>query len=50
MRIANPTLHFVAPPPPPEDDIPDEPWLPARDVTLITLGAFAIITLALIFH
>ena len=39
-----------APPPPAAEDMPEEPWLPARDVTLMTLAAFLVITFASLFH
>ncbi len=35
---------------PASEDQPDEPWLPARDVTLMTLAAFAVIAFASLFH
>jgi hypothetical protein len=44
---ALPDVEFLAPPPPPPvEDIPEDPWLPARDVTLRTLAAYALIALA----
>lgn len=40
-------IEFVSPePPPPVQDLPEEPWLPAWDVTLMTIVAFAFIALA----
>ncbi len=40
-------IEFLTPePPPPVQDLPEEPWLPAWDVTLMTLVAFALIALA----
>lgn len=40
-------LEFLTPePPPPVQDLPEEPWLPAWDVTLMTMAAFALIALA----
>lgn len=42
-----PDVEFLTPPPPsPVQDLPEEPWLPAWDVTLMTLAAFALIALA----
>ncbi len=35
---------------PPLEDLPDEPWLPAWDVTLMTLAAFVAIAFASLFH
>lgn len=32
-------------PPPPVQDCPEEPWLPAWDVTLMTIAAYALIAL-----
>ncbi len=44
---AVPDVEFLTPqPPPPVHDMPEEPWLPAWDVTLMTLAAFALIALA----
>jgi hypothetical protein len=44
---ALPDVEFLTPPPPPPvQDIPEDPWLPARDVTLMTLAAYALIALA----
>ncbi|WP_165585584.1 hypothetical protein [Roseococcus sp. SYP-B2431] len=31
-------------------ELPEEPWLPARDVSLMTLAAFALIALLQLFH
>jgi hypothetical protein len=43
---APPESKFFTPqPPPPSQDLPEEPWLPARDVTLMTLVAYALIAL-----
>ncbi len=40
-------IEFLTPePPPPVQDLPEEPWLPAGDVTIMTLAAFALIALA----
>jgi hypothetical protein len=40
-------IEFLTPePPPPVQDLPEEPWLPAWDVTLMTVAAFALIALA----
>ncbi|UPY36111.1 hypothetical protein [Sediminicoccus sp. KRV36] len=40
-------IEFLTPgPPPPVQDYPDEPWLPARDVTIMTIAAYALIALA----
>jgi hypothetical protein len=40
-------IEFLTPePPPPVQDLPEEPWLPARDVTLMTIVAFASLALA----
>lgn len=39
-------IEFVSPEPPPVQDLPEEPWLPAWDVTLMTIVAFAFIALA----
>ena len=33
-----------------EHELPDEPWLPARDVSLMTLAAFALLALLQFFH
>jgi hypothetical protein len=44
---AAPDVQFLTPDqPPPVQDSPEEPWLPARDVTLMTLAAYALIALA----
>lgn len=36
--------------PPAEEELPEEPWLPAGDIILMTIAAFAIITLFSLFH
>ena len=42
-----PHVEFLTPQPPaPVQDAPEEPWLPAGDVTLMTLAAYALIALA----
>lgn len=33
-----------------DHELPEEPWLPARDVSLMTLAAFALIALLQLFH
>lgn len=43
-------IEFLTPEPPPSlqdlQDTPDEHWLPARDVTIMTIVAFALIAFA----
>ncbi|MEI6160056.1 MAG: hypothetical protein WCP77_09500 [Roseococcus sp.] len=39
-------IEFLTPePPPPVQDLSEEPWLPARDVTIMTIAAYAFIAL-----
>ncbi|MDB5379307.1 MAG: hypothetical protein JWR00_3753 [Rubritepida sp.] len=33
-----------------EHELPEEAWLPARDVSLMTLAAFAFLALLQLFH
>jgi len=33
-----------------DHELPQEPWLPARDVSLLTLAAFAVIAVLQLFH
>jgi hypothetical protein len=33
-----------------EHELPDEAWLPARDVSLMTLAAFALLALLQLFY
>ncbi|MDB5414284.1 MAG: hypothetical protein JWR10_2619 [Rubritepida sp.] len=49
--IASATEDLPRPPDPSEEhELMDEPWLPARDVSLMTLAAFALIALANFFY